>query len=97
MLSCVFHSIIDIYVCIDFLCCQSKTLSSIYSDKIFEQATYNILLDIGIPDVLMKLMSCHLLTEKQNSTVILNCRSCLVNYYLVKGFVIIKTQLEAVK
>ena len=27
--------------------------------------------------------------EKNNSTVIFNCRSCLVNNYLEKGFIII--------
>ena len=48
LLSYVLYYSIDNYVCTDYLCCQSKTLSSIYSDKIFEQASYNILLGIGI-------------------------------------------------
>ena len=35
LLSCVFYSVIENCVCIEYLCCQSKTLSAISSDKIF--------------------------------------------------------------
>ena len=38
----------------------------------------------------MYLVSCHGFTKKPNSTVILNLQSCLVNYHLEKGFIIIK-------
>ena len=79
-----------IIFCVDYLCCQSKTLISINYDKISEQASYNILLDIGIPGVLINLVPCHIFTEKPNSTVILNCPSCLVNYYLAKRIIIKK-------
>ena len=47
VLSCVFYSIIENYVCIEYLCCNSKTLSVISSNKIFEEASYNGLLGIG--------------------------------------------------
>ena len=90
VLSCVLYYIIYNYVRIEYLYCLSKTLISIYSDKILKQASYNILLGIGIPEVLMDLVSCHGFMEKSNSTVILNLRSRLVNHYLEKGFVIIK-------
>ena len=72
MSSCVFYSIIENHVCIVYLCCQYKKLISIFSDKIFEQASYNILLGIGIIEVLMNLVSLHGFTEKPNPTVILN-------------------------
>ena len=55
-----------------------------------EQASYNILLGIGIPELLINLVSCHGFTEKPNSTVIFNCQYHLVNNSLAKGFVIIK-------
>ena len=90
MLSFVLYYAIEDYVCIDYIFFQSKTLSSIPSDKIFELANYNILLDIGIPEVLMNLVSCHGLMKKPNSTVILNCQYRLVNYYLSEGFIIIR-------
>ena len=61
----------DGYVCVDYLCCHSKTLNVISSDKIFEEASYNGLLDVGIPEVLMNLVSCHGFMKKPNSTVIL--------------------------
>ena len=35
VLSCVLYSFIEYYVCIDYICCNSKTLSAISSDKIF--------------------------------------------------------------
>ena len=42
VLSCVLYSIAENYGCIDYICCQSKKLIRISSDKIFEQASYNI-------------------------------------------------------
>ena len=90
MLICVLYSQIENYVCIKYLSCQYKTLSSIYSNRIFEQTSLNILLGIGIPEVLLSLLSCHGFTEKPNSTVILNIRYRLVNNHLSKGFFIIK-------
>ena len=80
VVSCVIFYVIENYVCIDYLCCQYKTLNRISSDKVLEQASYIILLDIGIPEVLMILVSWHGLIKKQNSTVILNCRSSLANH-----------------
>ena len=49
LLSFVVYSLIDNYVCIDYLPFQSKTLSSISSKPTFEQKSFNILLGIGIP------------------------------------------------
>ena len=90
VLSCVPYSVIENYVCIDYLCCHFKNLSVISSDKISEEASYNGLLSMGIPDLFMNLVSCHGFMEKQNSTVILVCQYCLVNYYLEKSFVILE-------
>ena len=81
VISCVLYYIIDNYVCIDYLCCQSKTLSSISSDKISEQASYNILIGIVITEVFVNILSLHGFMEKPNSTTILNFRFSLVNYY----------------
>ena len=49
VLSCVVYSVIDNFDCIDYLVCQYKDLSIIYSDKIFEDMSYNEFLGIGIP------------------------------------------------
>ena len=48
VLSCVFYSIIDNYVCIKYLLCQSKNLSIMFSNRIFGQTSFNILVGIGI-------------------------------------------------
>ena len=55
VLICVLYFFIENYVCIDHLCCNSKILSVISSDKIFEEVSYNELLGIGIPYMLVTL------------------------------------------
>ena len=79
VLSFVLYYVIYNHVCIDYICCYSKTLSVISSGKMFGEESYNGLLGIGIPEVLMKLVSCHGLTNKPNLTVILVCQFSLVN------------------
>ena len=74
VLSCVVYTIIDIYVCIDYLSCKSKIISPFSSKPKIEQTSFNILLVIGIPELLLNLVSYHRFMKKQNSTVILNCR-----------------------
>ena len=51
--------------------------------------SYNELLGIGILEGLMKLISCNGIMKK-NVTVILLCRTWLVEYYLSKGLVILE-------
>ena len=48
------------------------------------------MLDIDILEVLMNLISCHGFMKNKNSTVVLVCLYQLVNYHLLKGFVIIE-------
>ena len=90
VLSCVVYTLIDNYVCIDYLLCQSKTVSDISSNSTFKYTSFNLLLGIGIPELLLNLLYCHRFTKKPNSTVILNFRSRLINNYLSKGFSIIE-------
>ena len=94
VLSCVVYSIIDNYVCIDYLLSQSKTSSSISSKPKFEDTIFNILLGIGIPELLLNLVSCHGFMRKPNSTVILNFQSRLIENCLAKGFHIIEKDLK---
>ena len=49
-----------------------------------EDKSFNILLGIGIPELLLNLVSCHGFMKKPNSTVILNYRSRLIKNYLAK-------------
>ena len=90
VLSCVIYSVIENYFCIDYISCHSKTLIVISSDKIFEEASYYGLIGIGIPSLLINLVSCHEFMKKTNSTVILVCQYRLVNYYLEKNNFIIE-------
>ena len=88
--SCVVYPLIDNYVCIYYLLCQSKTLIYTSSKPTFEQTSFNILLVIGVLELLLNLVSCHGFVKKPNSTVILNFRSHLVTNYLPKLFYIIE-------
>ena len=88
--SCVLYSLIENYAWIDYLSCQSKTLSRISSNRISEQISFNILLIIGIPELLLNLVSCHGFVDNPNSTDILNYRSRLVNRYSAKVFFVIE-------
>ena len=59
VLSCVLCSLIENYVCIDYFSCQSKTFSVIPCNPTFEYTSFNILLSIGISELLLNLVSCH--------------------------------------
>ena len=59
VLSCVVYTLIENYACIDYLLCQSKTLCDISNNKIFKETNFNLLLNIGISELLLNLASCH--------------------------------------
>ena len=82
VLSCVVYTLIYNYVCIDYLSCQSKTLSGISNNPTFKDTSFNLILGIGIPELLLNLLSCHGFMMNSNSTVILNCQSRLIENYL---------------
>ena len=89
VLNCVVYNLIDNYVCIDYLSCQSKTLCGISINPTFKETSFNLLLGIGIPELLLDLVSCHGFNKKSHSTVILNFQSRLINNYSSKLFFIV--------
>ena len=90
VLSFVVYSLIENCVCIDYLPCQSKILCGISRNPTFKETSLNLLLGIGIPELLLDLVSCHGFMTESNSTVILNWRSRLINNYLSKGLFVIE-------
>ena len=66
LLSYVVYNLIDNYVCIDDLLSQSKTLCDISSNPIFKDTSFNLLLGIGITEMLLNLVSCNGYTKKPN-------------------------------
>ena len=66
VLICVLYSIMENYFFIDYLSCQLKTFISISFNRIFGQTSFDLLLGIGIPEVLMNLVYCHGFMEKPN-------------------------------
>ena len=45
---------------------------------------YNNLFEIGIPDLLLNMLSCHLFLNNNDSVVILKCPNRIYEYYLIK-------------
>ena len=76
--SCVVYSIIKNCVCIYYLAYLSKQLSEITvgcggGSKYGDKNNFNRILGIGIPDLLMNLMSCHEFLKNINYVVVLKC------------------------
>ena len=90
VLSVAVYNLIENYVCIDYLPCQSKTLCDISINPTFKETSFNLLLGIGIPEMSLNLVSCHGFMNKFNSTVILNFLSRLIKNYLSRIFLIIE-------
>ena len=91
MLSCVIYTIIDKYVCIDYLGPEKSKLSDLKiscTGSIKNNGMdYNNLLGIGIPDLLLNLLSCHVCLKNNDSVVILKCPNRMSEYYFNKVFV----------
>ena len=90
LLSCVIYTIIDNYVCIDYLACQPKQLSEIYLDSKYVQNYFNIIFGIGIQYLLMNLFLCNDLSKNIESIVILKFPKRMLEYYFPKGFGILE-------
>ena len=63
VLSCVIYTIISNYVCIDYLACETKQIIElpVGTGRSFKHGnkSYEKIFEIGIPDLLMNLMSFH--------------------------------------
>ena len=90
MLNCVVYTLIENYACVEYLPCQSKILISTSWNPTFKDKSFNVLLGIGIPELLLNLVSFHGFMKKPNLTVILNLPTRLINNYLFKGLAIIE-------
>ena len=76
VLRCVIYSIIKNYVCIDYLACIKKkwseiTMGSKWSSK-HGYKSFDRILGIGIPYLLMNLMYCHGFLKNINYVVIIS-------------------------
>ena len=85
VLRCVIYTIIDNYVYIDYLACQSKKLSEISVDSKYVEKDFNRILGIGIPYLLMNLLSFHGFLKNEKSIFILEYPKRMLEYYFSKG------------
>ena len=91
VLSCVIYTIIDKYVCIDYLGSEKSKLSDLKigctgSSK-HNGLDYKNLLGIGIPYLLLNFLSCHGFLKNNDSVVILKFPNRMSEYYFNKGSV----------
>ena len=97
VLSCVVYTMIEKYVCIDYLCTLNKRLIEIKIGTTFlhkhDDKDYSNLFGIGIPDIFMNMVSCHGFINNNDSIVILKCPNQMSQYYSNKIF----TELECDK
>ena len=84
VLSCVIYTIIDRYVCIDYLCTENNLseIKLVLSLKTkHEGMDYDNLFGIGIPDIFMNMLSCQGFINNNNSIVILKFPNRMSQYY----------------
>ena len=65
----VIYTIIDHLICLDYMYLIQDKLSK--HDKNFVKKYFNYFSGIGVPEILMNLVSCHGFEKNQQSTVIL--------------------------
>ena len=89
VLSCVIYTIIDKYVCIDYLSTEKKKISDLKiactGPRKHDGMDYNNLFGIGIPDILF-MLSCHGCLNNDDSIVILKCPNRIYEYYFNRVF-----------
>ena len=92
VLSCVIYTSINKYICIDYLGSEKSKLSDLKigctgSSK-HNGMDYNNVLGIGIPYLLLNLLSCHGFLKNNDYVVILKFPNRMSEYYFYIGFVI---------
>ena len=90
VLSCIIYIIISNYVCIDYLGYQRKikcTTSWFCWELKTCKKSYDNVLGIGIPDLLMNLMSCHGFLKNKDYVFILKFSNRMFEYCFSKGFI----------
>ena len=70
------------------------TPPSIYHNPTFEDTSFNILIRIGILELLLNLVYFHGFMKKQNPTVILNLQTPMIKNYLSEGLYIIEQGIK---
>ena len=91
VLSSIVYCIMYNLICVDYLCCTKTKLCIVSKGQLFENRTYNSVSGIGIPEILMNIISCRGFLNNTQSDVILSCRSKSVDYYLQKKMFFSKT------
>ena len=88
VLIAVIYCIIDNHVCFSYVFLHKYPKLSAF-DKGFEDAYYNEISGIGIPELLMDIVSCYGFVKYNTPTVILTCQRHILSYYLSRSSLIL--------
>ena len=94
VLGVVVYCFNDQYVFVDYLCIQIEAKFSL-NHREFGDTSFYELSGIGIPEILLNIVSCYGYIKDENSTLILTWKGKLVSYYLSNVFVIIEKDYHA--
>ena len=98
MLSCVIYTIIRKYVCIDYLSSDKSKWSDLHlgctGKNKHNDTDYDNVLGIGIPDLLLNLLSCHGFSKNNEYVFIIKCPNSMSEYYFNKVLVIFECDEE---
>ena len=94
VIGAVIYIIIDDYICIDYLGLLQENVSK--QNNKFENTKFNDWYGLGIPEILMNIISYHGFYKYSILTVILKFHNALVPYDLSKGFLIVETEVGGV-
>ena len=100
MLSYVIYTIIDKYVCIEYLCTEKRLSELKLGLKLktkHEGIDYDNLFGIGIPEIFMNMLSCQGFINNNKSIVILKCPNRMSQYYFNKGLTQLKCDQDHLK
>ena len=78
ILGVVVYCFLEKYVCIDYLCLQKKR--NYICNRVFEDTLFDELSLIGIPEILLIIVSCYGFIQEVNTTLICTCRIKIVSY-----------------
>ena len=97
MLICVIYIIVDNFVCIYYLACQSKQICEISKDRKYLVKYFNEFLGIGIPYFFNKLIVLAWSHEEHIILFILKFPRRMLEYYFSKGFGILEQNSNHLK
>ena len=96
LLGIVVYWFLEKCFCIEYFCLQKENRPSV-SHRLFEDTSFDEILRIGTPDILVNVLACYGFGQEHTSTLIWKCMSKFVSYSLSKIFVMLAQYSQALQ